>query len=155
MRKGRVTTALVSAAAMCALWTPTAYANSPAQHDVQDVTGDVLDCGSAQYTITSGSIKTVFHEGTSASGNLNFTGTVTAQAIVARDAAGNIYSIRGTEWFGSTENAQQGTFQATFTGQLQVVAKGSGRVDRVKVTEHITVVNGNIKEFDFGTCVAP
>jgi len=154
-RAGRVTAALASAAAMCALWTPAASANSPAQHSVEDVTGDVLDCGSAQYTITSGSIKLVFHEGTSASGNANFTGTITTQAIVAEDAAGNIYSIRGTEWFGATDNAQQGTFQATFTGQLQVVAKGSGRVDSVKVTQHITLVNGNVKEFDFGTCVAP
>jgi hypothetical protein len=154
-RKGRVTAALALAAAMCALSNPAASANSPAQHSVEDVTGDVLDCGSAQYTITSGSIKAVFHEGTSASGNANFTGTITTQAIVARDAADNLYSIRGTEWFGSTDNAQQGTFQATFTGQLQVVAKGSGRVDSVKVTQHITFVNGNVKEFDFGTCVAP
>jgi hypothetical protein len=150
-----VTAALASAAAMCAFWTPAASASSAAQHSIEDVTGDVLDCGSTQYTITSGSIKTVFHEGTSASGNTNFTGTITTQAIVARDAAGNIYSIRGTEWFGSTDNAQQGTFQATFTGQLQVVAKGSGRVDSVKVTQHITLENGNVKEFDFGTCVAP
>jgi ABC-type Fe3+/spermidine/putrescine transport system ATPase subunit len=98
----------------------------------------------------------VFHEGTSASGNTNFTGTVTLQKVVAEDAAGNVYSIRGAEWFGVTENAQQGgTFQATFTGKLQVVAQGSGTVDSVNVTEHITSVNGNIKEFDFGTCVAP
>jgi hypothetical protein len=148
--------ALASAAAMCALWTPAASANSPAQHSVEDVTGDVLDCGSEQYTITSGSIKLVFHEGTSASGNANFTGTITLQRVVAEDAAGNVYNIRGVEWFGSTENAQQGgTFEATFTGKLQVVAQGSGAVDSVNVTQHITSVNGNIKEFDFGTCVAP
>ena len=107
------------------------------------------------YTITAGSIKIVLHEGTSASGNTNFTGTVTTQHVVAVDEAGNVYSIRGTEWFGSTQNAQQGTFQATFTGHLQVIAQGSGRVDNVNVMEHITVVNGNVKEFDFGTCVAP
>jgi hypothetical protein len=154
-RAGRVTGALALAAAMCAFWTPAASANSPAQHFEEDVTGDVLDCGSAQYTITSGSIKLVLHEGTSASGNTNFTGTITTQRVVAEDASGNVYSIRGTEWFGATENAQQGTFQATFTGQLQVIAKGSGQVDNVKVTEHITFVNGNVKEFDFGTCVAP
>jgi hypothetical protein len=154
-RAGRVTTALASAAAMCAFWAPTAFANSPAQHSVENVTGEVLDCGSAQYTITSGSVKTVFHEGTSASGNTNFTGTITTQGIVAEDAAGTQYSIRGTEWFGATDNAQQGTFQATFTGQLQVVAAGAGRVDSVRVVQHITFVNGNVKEFDFGTCVAP
>ena len=154
-RVGRLTTVLASAAAICAVWMPAASANSPAQHFEEQVAGDVLDCGSATYTITSGSIKIVMHEGASASGNTNFTGTVTTQHVVAVDEAGNVYSIRGTEWFGATSNAQQGTFQATSTGQLQVVAKGSGRVDSVRVVEHITFVNGNVKEFDFGTCVAP
>jgi hypothetical protein len=140
---------------MCAVSIPAASASSPAQHFVEDVTGDVLECESATYTITSGSIKIVSHEGTTPSGNTNFTVTITTQRVVAVDEAGNVYSIRGTEWFGATENAQQGTFQATFTGQLQVVAQGSGRVDNVKVTEHITFVNGNVKEFNFGTCDAP
>ncbi len=151
----RLTAVLGSTAAVCAFSIPAASANSPAQHFEQDATGDVLDCGSVVYSITSGSIKLVLHEGTSASGNTNFTGTVTTQAVVAKDEAGNVYNVRGTEWFGATENAQQGTFQATFTAQLQVVAKGSGRVDNVKVMEHITIVNGNVKEFDFGTCAAP
>ena len=30
-----------------------------------------------------------------------------------------------------------------------MVAQGSGTVDNVNVTQHITAVNGNIKEFDF------
>jgi hypothetical protein len=153
-RVGRVMTALAAAGALSAVAVPASAA--PATHDQQDITGEVLDCGPTSYTVTSGSIKLVFHEGASASGNTNFTGTVTLQEVVAEDAAGNVYNIRGAEWFGSTENAQQGgTFQATFTGKLQVVAQGSGTVDSVNVTEHITSVNGNIKEFDFGTCVAP
>jgi hypothetical protein len=152
-RAGRVTTALAAAGALCAVAVPAAAA--PATHDQQDITGDVLDCGPTSYTVTSGSIKLVFHEGASASGNTNFTGTITLQKVVAEDPEGNVYNIRGAEWFGGTENAQQGTFQATFTGKLQVVAQGSGTVDSVNVTQHITSVNGNIKEFDFGTCVAP
>jgi len=131
---------------------------SPAQqvgHLVLDGTGLVIDCGSRTYTITSGSIAIVFHEGTTASGNTNSTATVTTQNVLLKDAAGKVYSLRGTEWFGGMENAQQGTFVATSTGQLQVVAMGSGTVDNVKVVEHITFVNGNVKEFDFGTCVAP
>jgi hypothetical protein len=153
-RAGRVTTALAAAGALCAVAMPAAAA--PATHDQEPVAGEVLVCGATSYTLTSGSIKLVFHEGTSASGNTNFTGTVTLQKVVAEDAAGNVYNIRGAEWFGSTENAQQGgTFQATFTGKLQVVAQGSGTVDSVNVTTHITSVNGNVKEFDFGTCVAP
>ena len=154
-RVGQVMAALGAAVAMYAFSLPAAVGNSPALHFAQAAQGDVLDCGSVVYTLTSGSIKIVLHEGTSASGNTNFTGTVTTQAVLAQDTAGNVYSIRGTEWFGGTFNAQQSTFQDTFTGQLQVVASGTGRVDNVKVTQHITFVNGNIKEFDFGTCVAP
>src|SRR5215204_734476 len=50
---------------------------APAVHTVEDVTGDVLVCGSTTYTITSGTIKFTSHEGVSASGNENFTGTIT------------------------------------------------------------------------------
>jgi hypothetical protein len=153
-RAGRVTTALAAAGALCVVAVPAAAAG--ATHDQEPVAGEVLVCGATSYTLTSGSIKLVSHEGTSASGNTNFTGTVTLQKVVAVDTAGNVYNIRGAEWFGATENAQQvGTFEATFTGKLQVVAQGSGTVDSVNVTTHITSVNGNVKEFDFGTCVAP
>jgi hypothetical protein len=154
-RAGRLMTVFAAGAALLGLAMPSAVASGPAQHFEEDVTGEVLLCETANYTITSGSIKIVLHEGASASGNLNFTGTITPQQVVAVDDAGNLYSIRGAEWFGFTENAQQGTFQATFTGKLQVVAQGSGTTDSVNVTQHITVVNGNIKDFDFGTCVAP
>ena len=148
-------TGAVVAAAVGAMGGAQAYADGPAQHFLEDVTGDTIDCRTETYTITSGAIKVVLHEATSASGNTSFTGTVTARHVRAEDEAGAAYSIRGTEWFGATSNARRGTFQATFTGHLQVVAKGSGVVDSVRVTQHITLVNGNLKEFDFGTCVAP
>ena len=41
------------------------------------------------------------------------------------------------------------------TGKLQVVSQGSGTVDSVNVTFHVTGVNGNVKAFDFGTCEEP
>lgn len=85
-----------------------AYANAPAVHFVEDVTGDTLVCESTTYTITSGSIKIVTHEGEAASGNANFTVTLTPQHVVAEDLAGNVYSLRGAFWFGGAFNAQQG-----------------------------------------------
>ena len=135
-----------------------AVAGSPAQHAVEDVTGDQIVCESTTYTITSGTIKITIHEGTSASGNENVTGTLTPQGVVATDGAGNVYSIRGAFWFGGAVNAQQETMVFTDTGKLQVVSQGSGTVDSVNVTSHVTIVNGNtIKEFefDFGTCEEP
>jgi hypothetical protein len=43
----------------------------------------------------------------------------------------------------------------TDTAKLQVVSQGSGTVDSVNVTFHITSVNDNVKAFDFGTCEEP
>ena len=153
-RAGRIAAAL-ALGALCALGVSTTSMASPAVHSEEDVTGDVLVCETATYTITSGTIKLAFHEDESASGNFNVTGTITPQRVVAVDEEGNVYSLRGAFWFGATGNAQQGTFQATDTAKLQVISRGSGTVDSVNQTFHITVVNGNLKEFDFGTCQAP
>ncbi len=127
----------------------------PAVHMVEDVTGDVIVCESTTYTITSGTIKFTLHEGTSASGNENFTGTITPQKVVATDGEGNVYSLRGAFWFGAAVNAQQETVVSTNTAKLQVVSQGTGSVDSVNLTAHFTLVNGNVKEFDFGTCEQP
>jgi hypothetical protein len=153
-RTTRVGMALVSMAALVGFAVP-AYANAPAEHFVEDVTGDTLVCASTTYTITSGSIKIVIHEGEAASGNTNFTGTLTPQKVVAEDPEGNVYSLRGAFWFGGAFNAQQETEVFTDTAKLQVVSQGSGTVDSVNVTFHITSVNDNVKAFDFGTCEEP
>ena len=131
-----------------------AYA-APAEHVVEDVTGDTIACESTTYTVTSGSIRIVEHADEAASGNANFTVTITPQHVVAEDPDGNIYSLRGAVWFGGAFNAQQGTDVFTDTEKLQIVSQGSGTVDSVNLTFHITTVNGNVKDFDFGTCEAP
>jgi hypothetical protein len=136
-------------------WAAPAQANAPAAHFVEDVTGDTLVCDSTTYTITSGSIKIVVHEGQAASGNQNFTLTITPQNVVAEDPAGNVYSLRGAFWFGAAFNAQQDSEVFTATGKLQVVSQASGAVDSVNFTFHVTTVNQNVKDFDFGTCVEP
>jgi hypothetical protein len=132
-----------------------AVASGPAQHTVDDLTGDVIVCESTTYTVTSGTAKLVIHEGTSASGNENVTGTGTLQDVLAVDEDGNLYSLRGAFWFGGAFNAQVGNFVFTDTAKLQVVSQGSGTVDSVNVTAHLTLVNGNVQEFSFGTCEAP
>jgi hypothetical protein len=128
---------------------------APAVHTVEPATGDVLVCESTTYTITSGTIKITLHEGTSASGNQNFTGTITPQKVVATDGEGNLYSLRGAFWFGAAVNAQQETVVTTDTAKLQVVGQGTGSVDSLNLTSHVTLVNGNVKDFDFGTCEEP
>jgi hypothetical protein len=126
-------------------------ANGPAVHDSFPVAGDVFVCGANTYTVTSGTLSVVMHEGNSASGNLNGTFTGTPMRVVAVDQDGNEYSIVGAIWFGFSFNAQTGGFQTTSTGKLQIVSKGGGTADSVNVVFHISP-NGDINSFDFGTC---
>ena len=151
MRRLVATLAAVSALALSA---SPVLANGPAVHDSFPVTGDVFVCGANTYTVTSGTVSTVTHQGSSASGNVNFTFTGTPKQVVAEDADGNVYSIVGAIWGGGTFNAQTGGSQMTFTGKLQIVSQGGGTADSVNVVSHISP-NGDVNDFDFGTCVLP
>jgi hypothetical protein len=149
MKKVYLLLALVLAAAAPAY--PAGAA--PAQHFADDVTGDVFECATATYTVTSGTLVSVIHEGTSASGNTNFTGTLVGKNVVLEDEEGNVYSLHGAVWFGDTSNAQQGTAQGTFTAFLNIVSPGQGVVETVRMVGHF----GPSGEFfmDFGSCVLP
>jgi hypothetical protein len=148
---------LLSSVGLLLTLTGPALANQPADHFTEDVTGDTFQCDTAVYTVTSGTISTVVHEGAAASGNLNFTVTITPRKVVAVDEAGNQYSIVGAVWFGGTINANTGGEQFTATQKLQIVSKGGGTVDSVNLTFHVTAQPNNIvvKDFDFGTCAPP
>jgi hypothetical protein len=145
---------MLVAAAMASvllLGASSALANQPAMHFTQDVTGDTLQCGDTTYTIVSGEVAVVMHEGQSASGNTNFTGTITPRNVVLQDQDGNLYSLSGAIWFGATFNANTGGFQATSTDKFQIVSQGGGTVDSVNAVEHVSP-NGKEFLFDFGTC---
>ncbi len=130
-----------------------AVANQPAEHFELDVTGDQFDCGDTIYE-TQGIVRATFHRGESKSGNANFTLALTPKNVIAVDTEDeeNVVEIRGALREGGTFNAQQETEQFTSTGKLQFIDRGTGRVDNVNQTFHITTVNGNLKDFDFGTC---
>jgi len=145
-----VLSTLIAACAL-ALSAAPVLANGPAVHSSFPVTGDVFVCGANTYTVTSGTVSAVTHEGGSASGNLNGTFTGTPKQVVAVDEDGNEYAIVGAVWSGFSFNAQTGGFQTTFTGKLQIVSQGAGTADSVNVVFHISP-NGDINSFDFGTC---
>jgi hypothetical protein len=149
MKRVYVLLALVLAAAAAAY----PASGAPAEHFTEDVTGDVFVCDSAIYTVTSGVLVSTFHSGESASGNTNFTGTLVGRRVVLEDADGNVYSLRGAVWFGNTSNAQQGTSQGTFTAFLNIVSKGGGVVDTVRMVGHFGA-NGEFS-IDSGSCVLP
>jgi hypothetical protein len=134
-----------------------ALANGPAERLTQDVTGDQIICEDATYTVTSGEIQIVAHEGEAAQGNHNVTFTGTPRKVVAEDESGNSVSVVGAFWGGGAFNANTGGEVFTFTGKLQLVSKGSGSVGSVNVTFHINAQPNNfvIKDFDFGSCLLP
>jgi hypothetical protein len=145
---------LLVAAAMASvllLGVSSAGANQPAMHFTQPVPGDPLQCGDTTYTPISGELAIVVHEGQSASGNTNFTTTITPRHVVLQDQDGNLYSLRGAIWFGATFNTNTGGFQATSTDKFQIVSQGGGTVDSINVVEHISP-NGKEFSFSFGTC---
>ncbi len=123
-------------------------------HFTEDVTGDVFECEGGDYTITGGTLKIVIHEGSSASGNENFTGTVTPQHVTLTDGEGGTYSASGAVWFGGTFNNQNGEEQGTFTFHINIIQKGGGVVDRVAITAHFSSDGANFF-FDKSTCIPP
>jgi hypothetical protein len=145
-------TAAVAAGSAIALAAPAAAA--PAEHFEESVVGDVFVCADNTYTVVSGTLKSVFHFGETPNGNTNFTGTLTPQAVTLVDADGNAYRISGAVWFGDTSNANQGSFQGTFTAYLNIVSQGGGVVDRVAQTAHFSS-NGANFFLDKGTCLLP
>jgi hypothetical protein len=134
-----------------------ALANQPAFHFTEDVTGDIFECGDRQYTITSGELKIVVHEGESASGNMNFSFHGTPHKVVAVDSDGNEFRIVGAVSSSETFNANTGGEQFTITGTVQIVGKGAGTADSANMTIHVTAQPNNfvVKVFDFGSCTFP
>jgi hypothetical protein len=126
---------------------------APAQHFEDSVVGDVFVCANAVYTVTEGTLVSTFHEGESASGNTNFTGTLVPRHVVLEDEEGNVYKLSGAVWFGDTSNAQQNSAQGTFTAFMNIVSKGGGVVDSVRQVGHF----GSNGEFflDKGACELP
>ena len=151
-RRLRFLLVVAAMASMLLVGASSAAANQPAMHFTQPVAGDPpLQCGDTSYTPVSGEVVTVVHEGQSASGNTNFTITITPRHVVLQDQDGNLYSLAGAIWFGATFNANTGGFQATSTDKFQIISQGVGTVDSVNGVEHISP-NGKEFFFNFGTC---
>jgi hypothetical protein len=134
-----------------------ALANGPAEKFTFPVTGEQFVCDDAIYTITSGEVQIVTHEGSAAQGNANFTFTLTPHKVVAEDELGNVVSIVGAEWAGGAFNANTGGEVFTLTQKFQLVSEGGGTVGNVNVTFHVTAQPNNfvLNDFDFGNCSPP
>jgi len=137
------------AAAAC-LWTAPAFA-AGATHDEFSIAGDITACPNATYTVRSGSIREVLQEITTPSGNTMFTVTDTPQHVVLVDETGAIYTLRGATWFGGVTNDNTGAEIITATHNLEVISRGGGVADSVRLIERFR--NGELISHEFGTCV--
>jgi hypothetical protein len=148
------------AVATCFALVPSmAAADEAALTETFPVAGDRFVCEDATYTIVSGEAHFTLHEGESASGNQNFTITISARNVEAvSSATGETVRIVGAFWAGFTANAKTGGFQGTTTDHFQIISEGGGTIDDVQVTSHITFRPPDkfvIKDFNFGTCSSP
>ena len=140
---------LLAAATLVALPAP-ALAGG-ASHVEFSIVGDVARCPDATYTVQSGSIKEVFQEVESASGNQMFTVTDIPQHVVLVDENGATYTMRGATWFGGATNDNTGAEVITATHNLEIIARGGGVADSVRLIERLR--NGELISHEFGTCV--
>jgi hypothetical protein len=147
------------AVATCLAVPSMAAADEAAVTETFSVVGDQFVCEDATYTIVSGEVHFVLHEGESASGNQNFTITIAPKGVEAvSSSTGETVRIVGAFWAGFTANAKTGGFQGTTTDHFQIISKGGGTIGDVQVTSHITFRPPDkfvIRDFNFGSCSSP
>lgn len=129
---------------------PSSSAAAGATHTEFSIAGETAVCPRATYTIESGSILEVLQSVTSASGNQMFTSTDVPRHVVLTDQLGATYSMRGATWFGGVTIDNTGAVVITATHNLEVVARGQGVVDSVRLIERFR--NGDLISHEFGTC---
>ena len=118
------------------------------------MTGEVLaTCPSGTYTITAGSIAIVLHEGVAANGNTNFTVTERPRGVVLVNELGEVFTLRGANWFGGTSNANTGEEVLTATHKMSIIQAGGGVVETFNMVERFR--DGELITTHFGSCMWP
>jgi hypothetical protein len=93
------------------------------------------------------------HESTDATGIFHMTGTGTFHDATFQDSSGNLYTVKGANWFGGSAYDPDGNTPIAFTSTDKfVILNATGGVfGHVNVVEHISP-SGNYFMFDFGNC---
>jgi hypothetical protein len=141
--------ALLAIAALAAA--PAAALAAGATHEEFSIAGEVSVCPDATYTVRSGTIKSVLQEVQSQSGNRMFTMTETPHHVVIVDQEGATYAMRGAIWFGGVTIDNTGAELITATHNLEIIARGGGVADSVRLVERLR--NGEFISHEFGTCL--
>jgi hypothetical protein len=122
-----------------------------AGHAQFSIAGDVVSCPVATFTVLSGSIKEVFQEVTTPSGNSMFTVTDVPLHVVITDEHGTRYGLHGATWFGGVTIDSTGAEVLTATHNLEIVTSGGGVAASVRLIERFR--DGELISHEFGTCL--
>jgi hypothetical protein len=121
-----------------------------ASHDEFSIVGEVAACPARTYTVVSGTINEVTQTNLTPSGNQMLTITDTPRHVVLVDQTGATYALRGATWFGGVTKDDTGAQIITATHNLEIVARGGGVVDSIRLIERFR--NGQVISHEFGTC---
>lgn len=124
---------------LCAAGVPPASAGTPATVTVSEVeSSGFIPCGTTTLSFT-GTERTVFRAGQSASGNQTVTSVVTVNGVVA-DEAGNVYRIHGAQTVPTTIQVRDGveTYHQTFNNKFVILDLNGGLVTKFNETTNVS-----------------
>jgi hypothetical protein len=118
-----------------------------------DATGAKFPNGTT-YTVTGGTVRSVFHQSSDASGGGHVTGTTTPIGVTLTDGTSNtVYRLAGASWFGGNFDAA-GNFVTTDTSFFNILGPSGGPVAKVAAVEHSSSGGANWS-FNFGQGSTP
>ena len=121
----------------------------------KDPTGAVFTCPDASYTVTGGTVRSIFHDSIAANGSEHVTGTISPIGVTLTDGTtGTVYRLAGASWFGGNFSEVNGTYELTDTEFFNILGPSGGVVARVAGVEHMGSGGSNFS-FSFGGCEAP
>jgi hypothetical protein len=158
MKKGLIAVllAIASVAVAMVVAMPAGAAGGAAQVTTFDPTGAVFSCSNGtNYTVTGGTVKSVFRDGLDAAGGEHVTGTITPMGVTLTDGTTNtVYRLAGASWFGGSFNQSTGKFVTTDTSFFNILGPSGGPVAKVAAVEHFSSGGTNFS-MTFGACTTP
>jgi hypothetical protein len=120
-----------------------------------DPTGATFPCtNGTTYTVTGGTVRSVFHQSSDAAGGGHVTGTISPIGVTLTDGTSNtVYRLAGASWFGGNFDTA-GNFVTTDTSFFNILGPSGGPVAKVALVEHSSSGGANWSH-DFGQCSTP
>lgn len=120
-----------------------------------DPTGATFACtDGTTYTVTGGTVRSINHFSTDASGGGHVTGTISPTGVTLTDGTTEtVYRLAGASWFGGSFDSN-GNFVSTDTSFFNILGPSGGPVAKVAGVEHSSSSGANWS-LDFGQCSAP